>query len=90
MSTRFRRRSSRATRDTSTRVIAARFPGKCAESGERFAAGDSILYVGASRSCYRLESAAAVAWFDAQPAFDVPSDEFDMAYEDACRDRCGL
>lgn len=87
MATRFKPRPSR--------VLTARRPGRCAESGQPFAVGDSILWIPPTRgglpgTCYRLESAAAVAWFDAQPAFDVPADAFDMAYEDACRDRCGL
>ena len=80
----FRRR--RRT-DTETRVITTRFPGVCAESGQPVAAGESVLFVGASRSIYRLDTATADAWFDAQPTAD---DRHDHEYEDACRDACGL
>jgi hypothetical protein len=87
MATRFTPRPSR--------VLAARRPGRCAESGQPFAAGESILWIPPTRpqdrgTCYRLESATAVAWFDDQSAFEIPADAFDMAYEDACRDVCGL
>jgi hypothetical protein len=89
---------SRAARKStrSARILTARRPGRCAESGTAFSAGESILWIPPTRPqdrglCYRLESATAVAWFDNQPnSFDVPADDFDMAFEDRCRDACGL
>jgi hypothetical protein len=78
------------------RVLTARRPGLCAESGQPFAAGESILWIPPTRPqdrglCYLLETATAVAWFDDNaPTFDVPADAFDMAYEDRCADACGL
>jgi hypothetical protein len=80
----------------SARILSARRPGRCAESGKAFTAGDSILWIPPTRpqdrgTCYRLESATAVAWLDEHaPTFEVPADAFDVAYEDACRDVCGL
>ena len=88
MATRFKPRPSR--------VLIARRPGRCAESGQPFAVGDSILWIPPTRgglpgTCYRLESATAVAWFDDNaPSFDVPADAFDAEWEDRCADACGL
>ena len=78
------------------RILTARRPGRCAESGTAFAAGESILWIPPTRPqdrglCYLLETATAVAWLDDNaPAYEPHPDAFDMAYEDACRDACGL
>jgi hypothetical protein len=78
------------------RVLTARRHGRCAESGMPFTAGESILWIPPTRgglpgTCYRLESATAVAWFDDNaPSFDVPADAFDAEWEDRCADACGL
>ena len=77
-------------------IMTARRPGQCAETKKHFRAGESILWIPPTDPtrrglCYLLETATAVAWLDEHaPTFDVPADAFDMAYEDACRDRCGL
>jgi hypothetical protein len=77
-------------------VLTARRPGLCAESGQPFAAGESILWIPPTRPqdrglCYLLETATAVAWFDDNaPSFDVPADAFDAEWEDRCADACGL
>ena len=78
-----------------SRVLSARRPGRCAESGQPFAVGESILWIQPTRgglpgTCYRLESATAVAWFDDQDAFNVSQDAFDAEWEDRCADACGL
>ena len=83
------RRTWNATRPA--RVLTARRSGRCAETGKAFPAGESVLWIPPTDptnrgACYLLETATATAWLDD----NAPADSSDMAYEDSCRDACGL